>query len=166
MGERDPMSEDNRLVETGPQIEASHAWPDGAFEGVILARSFAYLTDLLILAVLTLAAGIVFGILGILTFGLLWPGAALWPLMTFAYFVLTLGGPHSATPGMRWQGIELRTWDGRRPGYVQAALQTILFYVTVGVSWAIVLIVPFLNERKRGLHDILCGTVVVRRGAT
>lgn len=159
------MSEENSLIRSEPTLEGAYNWPQGAFEGVILARSLAYIADLLILAVITFAAAIAFGILGILTFGLLWPGAALWPLLTFAYFVLTLGGPHSATPGMRWQGIELRTWDGRRPGYVQAALQTVLFYVTVGVSWALVLIIPFLNERRRGLHDFLCGTVVVRQGS-
>lgn len=159
------MSEENGLIRSGPATSGSSAysWPQGAFDGVILSRALAYIADLLILSVIGLAAMIVFVILGILTLGLLWPGAALWPLICLGYFVLTLGGPHSATPGMRWQGIELRTWDGYRPGYLQAALQTILFYVTVSVTWAIVLIVPFLNERKRGLHDMLCGTVVVRR---
>lgn len=160
------MSEQNSVIPGEPAMDGNHVWPRGAFDGVILARSLAYLADLLILSVLTFAAAIIFGILGILTFGLLWPGAALWPLLTLAYFVLSLGGPRSATPGMLWQGIELRTWDGLRPGYVQAAVQTVLFYLTVGVSWAIVLIVPFLNSRKRGLHDILCGTVVVRREFT
>ena len=100
--------------------------------------------------------------LGIFTFGLLWPGAALSPLVALAYFTLTLGGRHSATPGMRWQDIELRTWNGRRPGYLQAALQTILFYVTVSVA-ALVLVVPFFTARRRCLHDYLCGTVFVRR---
>lgn len=157
------MSDDNRLVSVSPVDIGSHGWPRGAFNGVITARALAYIADLAVLPVIFLAAAIIFGILGVLTFGLLWPGAALSPLITLAYFTLSLGGPHSATPGMRWQGIELRTWDGRRPGYIQAAIQTILFYITVGVSWAIVLIVPFFNERRRGLHDFLCGTVVVRR---
>ena len=69
----------------------------------------------------------------------------------------------SATPGMRWQGIELRTWDGRRPGYIQGALQTILFYVTTAAITPLVLLVPFFNERRRCLHDYFCGTVFVRR---
>ncbi|HUD52640.1 RDD family protein [Parvibaculum sp.] len=159
------MSDDNGLVSTSSIDISSHGWPKSAFDGVITARALAYIADLAVLMVIFLAAAIIFGILGVLTFGLLWPGAALSPLITLAYFTLSLGGPHSATPGMRWQGIELRTWDGRRPGYIQAAIQTILFYITVGVSWAIVLIVPFFNERRRGLHDFLCGTVVVRRGA-
>jgi len=159
------MSDENRPVSMASAAQDDgYAWPRGAFDGVIAARAIAYIADLLVLLVILMAATIVFLILGILTFGLLWPGAMLSPLLTLAYFTLNLGGPHSATPGMRWQGIELRTWDGRRPGYLQAALQTILFYVTVGISWAVVLIVPFFNARRRGLHDFLCGTVVVRRG--
>lgn len=157
------MSDENSLVGLEPARSGGYDWPRGTFDGIIAARALAYIADLLVLLVIITAAIIVFGILGILTFGLLWPGAALTPLITLAYFVLSLGGPNSATPGMRWQGIELRTWDGRRPGYLQAALQTILFYVTVGISWAVVLIVPFFNERRRGLHDFLCGTVVVHR---
>lgn len=159
------MSNEDSLVRLEPAQTGGYAWPKGTFDGIIAARALAYIADLLVLLVIITAAIIVFGILGILTFGLLWPGAALTPLITLAYFVLSLGGPHSATPGMRWQGIELRTWDGRRPGYIQAALQTILFYVSVGISWAVVLIVPFFNERRRGLHDFLCGTLVVHRDA-
>lgn len=159
------MSNEDSLVRLEPPRTGGYDWPRGTFDGIITARALAYIADMLVLFVIVSAAIVVFGILGILTFGLLWPGAALTPFITLAYFVLSLGGPRSATPGMRWQGIELRTWDGRRPGYLQAALQTILFYVSVGISWAVVLIVPFFNERRRGLHDFLCGTVVVHRDA-
>lgn len=156
------MSESNPVAVTTFSGSEAWDWPRGAFDGVILARCLAFLADLVIVSVLLLVASVVFGILGIFTFGLLWPGAALSPLLALAYFTFTLGGRHSATPGMRWQDIELRTWNGRRPGYLQAALQTILFYVTVSVA-ALVLVVPFFNARRRCLHDYLCGTVFVRR---
>jgi uncharacterized RDD family membrane protein YckC len=155
------MSEQNGLVGSEFADGAGYEWPAGTFDGVIWARSLAFIADLVIVSVLILAATIVFAVLGILTFGLLWPGMALSPLIALVYFTLTLGGPHSATPGMRWQGIELRTWDGRRPGYLQGALQTIVFYVTASLT-VFLLIVPFLNERRRCLHDYLCGTVVIR----
>jgi len=157
------MSEHNQIAQTSFSSSEEWRWPAGAFDGVIAARCFAFLADLLVICVLLLAASALFAILGILTFGLLWPGAALTPLIALAYFTLSLGGRHSATPGMRWQGIELRTWDGRRPGYLQGALQTLLFYVTVSVATVFVLLVPFFNERRRCLHDYLCGTVFVRR---
>lgn len=158
------MSEQQGVVRPDQLHMGGYEWPAGAFEGVVFARSLAFIADVAVITVLVFAATIVFAILGILTFGLLWPGAALSPLIGLAYFTLNLGGPHSATPGMRWQGIELRTWDGRRPGYVQALLQTVLFYVTVTVGTVLILLVPFFNGRRRCLHDYLCGTVVVRSG--
>lgn len=155
------MSDQNGLVRSDFAEAGAYEWPADAFDGIIWARSLAFIADLIVVSILVSAAAIVFAVLGILTFGLLWPGMALSPLIALAYFTLTLGGPRSATPGMRWQGIELRTWDGRRPGYIQAALQTILFYVTASLT-VLLLIVPFLNERRRCLHDYLCGTVVIR----
>jgi uncharacterized RDD family membrane protein YckC len=155
------MSDQNGLVRSDFAETGAYEWPAGTFDGIIWARSLAFIADLIVVSILVSAAAIVFAVLGILTFGLLWPGMALSPLIALAYFTLTLGGPRSATPGMRWQGIELRTWDGRRPGYIQAALQTILFYVTASLT-VLLLIVPFLNERRRCLHDYLCGTVVIR----
>ena len=162
------MSEQNSLTdhilgEAGGKT--FDAWPAGTFDGIIWARSLAFLADLAVILIAALAATVVFGILGALTFGLLWPGISLTPLIALAYFTFTLGGPQSATPGMRLQGIELRTWDNRRPGYVQAALQTILFYVTVPLGSLLLLIVPFLNYRRRCLHDYLCGTVFIRTSA-
>jgi len=157
------MSEQNQIARTS--LFSSEEWHKSAdaYDGVIAARCVAFLADLLVLAIVLIAVNILFLILGILTLGLLWPGAALTPLIALAYFTLTLGGRHSATPGMRWQGIELRTWDGRRPGYLQGALQTILFYITTAAITPLVLVVPLFNERRRCLHDYLCGTVFVRR---
>lgn len=156
------MSESNRLAESAFSSAGGAEWPAKAFEGVILARCLAFIADLLVVTILLIVASVVFGILGVLSFGLLWPGAALTPLLVLAYFTLTLGGRHSATPGMRWQRIELRAWNGNRPGYLQAFLQTLLFYVTVTVGTALVLLVPFFNQRRRCLHDYLCGTVFIR----
>lgn len=145
--------------------EEEFVWPAGAFAGVLSARAMAFLADLIVLAVVTFAFFIVFTILGILTLGLLWPGAALGWLVALGYFTFFVGGPFSATPGMRWQGIELRTWDGYRPGYLQAALQATLFYFSVAIANVLILLVPLFNRRRRFLHDYLCGTVVVRTGS-
>jgi uncharacterized RDD family membrane protein YckC len=139
----------------------SYVWPKDAFDGIIVARALAYVADIIVISIIVLASTVVFFVLGLLTFGLLWPGISLTPLIALAYFTLTLGGPQSATPGMRWQGIEMRTWDGFRPGYLQATIQTILFYVTVP-GLIFLLLVPFFNYRRRCLHDYLCGTVFVR----
>lgn len=157
------MSERNNAVdrifgEAGSS--GTYVWPAGTFDGIIVARVLAFLADVAIILVLLSVAFIAYLILTTLTLGLLWPTISLAPLIPLAYFTLTLGGPLSATPGMRWQGIELRTWDGYRPGYLQAAIQTILFYVFCG--FMLVLLVPLFNYRRRCLHDYLCGTVFVR----
>lgn len=132
------------------------------YDGVIGKRVAAFLADAALLVVLTALAAVIFGILGVLSFGLLWPGLGLLaPVLWLAYFTVTIGGRHSASPGMRAAGIEIRTWDGARPGYVQGALQSVMFYVTAIVISVFVLIVPFFNKRRRCLHDYLIGTVVI-----
>lgn len=159
------MSDSNRVADYGIAASQEASWPDSTFRGIIMARCLAFIADLAAVLVLLIVASVAFGVLGLISFGLLWPGAALTPLLVIAYFTLSMGGRHAATPGMRWQGIELRAWNGNRPGYLQAFLQTILFYVTVTVGTALVLVVPFFNRRRRCLHDYLCGTVFVRRAA-
>ena len=133
------------------------------FTGILRSRIYAFLADLAVIFVLLFGATVLFGILGILSFGLLWPGlGALMPLLFFAYFTLTLGGSRSATPGMQWQEIEMRTWDGLRPGHVQAFVQTFLFYILATPLLGLSLVVALFNARKRCLHDIFSGSVFIR----
>jgi uncharacterized RDD family membrane protein YckC len=79
------------------------------------------------------------------------------------YHTLTIGGSRSATPGMRLTGVEVRSWTGERPGYLQAFVQTILFYVTVYPTWSLVLLIALFERRRRTLHDIIAGTLVIRQ---
>jgi uncharacterized RDD family membrane protein YckC len=60
--------------------------------------------------------------------------------------------------------VEIRSWTGRRPDYVQAFLMTALFYATVLPTGFLVLAVALFNDRQRTLHDYLVGTLGVRRG--
>lgn len=131
------------------------------FEGVLGKRIMAFLVDWALLAIITVFLTIVFAILGIFTLGLLWPLLGpLAPAVWLAYFAFTIGGPSSATPGMRFTGIQVRTWDGARPGIVQGGLQALAFYITWVVTVFVVL-VPLFNQRRRCLHDYLIGTVVI-----
>jgi uncharacterized RDD family membrane protein YckC len=76
---------------------------------------------------------------------------------------LLLSGPHSATLGMRLFNVELRSVTGERPGFLQALIQTALFYITVWGTCSLILLLVLFNRHKRTLHDMLAGTVVVRR---
>jgi len=131
------------------------------FTSLISKRMAAFAVDWLILAFVSTGLFMVLAVLAVLTLGLIWPlvGVVI-PAVWLAYFTLTVGGPTSATPGMRWIGIEVRTWDGTRPGYVQAALQSLVFYATWTVT-VFLLLVPLFNRRRRCLHDYLIGTVVI-----
>ncbi|HYE50130.1 MAG TPA: RDD family protein [Azospirillaceae bacterium] len=137
---------------------------DARLEGVRVKRMVAYVIDLIIIAVLSLPVVLVFALLGLLSLGLLTPVLA--PLLAavpLAYHTLLIGGGRSATVGMRMMGIEVRTHDGGRPDMVRAFLQTALFYLSVALTSALILLVSLVAERKRTLHDLLAGTVVVNR---
>lgn len=127
------------------------------FDGVMFRRILAYLIDVVILS------GAVFFLwfLVVVTLGLLGPVAAfITPVIPIAYHSLLIGGPNSATIGMRLMGIEVRRLDGGRPDLVQALVQTLLFYATLALT-GLLLIVALFNDRRRCLHDWLSGTLTV-----
>jgi uncharacterized RDD family membrane protein YckC len=135
-----------------------------AYEGVLWRRTLAYFVDLCCIAVLAILVWILFAVLWVLSFGLL--GPVLWflfGLIPLAYHTLLLSGRSSATLGMRCFDLELRSVTGERPGFLQALAQTALFYVTVGATCSLILLVALFNRHKRTLHDLLAGTVMVRR---
>ncbi len=137
------------------------------FRGVLTRRVIAFLIDLIVLAIPIVFAVIFIAVFGLITLGLGWmlfwlvsPMSVVWALV---YYGLTLGGPHSATIGMRTMDLELRTWYGA-PGYfVLGAAHALVFWATISFLTPLILIVGLLNSRKRLLHDILLGTVVINR---
>lgn len=143
------------------QIEASwgahadvFADPDPArLRGVLWRRPLAYFIDAAIITVLSSLAFLVL--------------SPLWPLVFTAiplgYHSLLIGGPHSATWGQRLFDLEVRRLDGGRPSLLQAFVQTVMFYVTIGLTSFLILVVPIFNRRRRALHDVLAGTLTLRR---
>jgi uncharacterized RDD family membrane protein YckC len=133
------------------------------YEGVRTRRSFAFLIDAAIIFVLMAAAYVVIAVVGIFTLGLLWLlFPAVWPLVAILYSVLTMGGSRSATPGMRFMGIEMRTVRGERMYYGLALLHVLGFWISVAILTPLVLLVALFTDRKQLLHDLVVGTVAVR----
>lgn len=127
------------------------------FDGVVFKRVVGYLIDASILG----GAVLFLWFLVVVTLGLLGPVAALiTPLLPLGYHTLLIGGPNSATIGMRLMGVEVRRLDGGRPDLVQALVQTLLFYATLALT-GLLLIVALFNDQRRCLHDWLSGTLVV-----
>ena len=139
------------------------------FQGLAWRRACAYLTDAVALTGIGLMVWLLFWFGIIVSFGLLAPLFGLiyvaMPLLPLAYHTLLIGGPRSATLGMRLFDVEIRSWTGARPEYLQALLATVLFYVSVGLSVGIILLLGIFNRRRRLLHDLLCGVVAVRTSA-
>ena len=135
------------------------------FEGVVARRIVAFLIDFLILAVpvvfvamfLFVITIVTFG-LGIVFFALLWPAMVIWAIV---YYGMTLGSPASATIGMRIMEIEMRTWYGSPAYFVLGAVHAVVFWVTVSMITPLVLLVCLFNHRRRCLHDILLGTIII-----
>jgi uncharacterized RDD family membrane protein YckC len=135
------------------------------FEGVLSRRIVAFMIDFLVIAApIVLGAMFIFAF-GIVTLGLGWalywllPGASV--IWAIVYFGVTLGGPSSATVGMRVMDLEMRTWYGTPAYFVLGAVHAIAFWFTVSFFTPFILLVAFFNARRRLLHDIILGTVIV-----
>jgi len=135
------------------------------FEGVLARRVVAFIIDLVIIAVPLVTASIFIFVLGLVTFGLGWalfwllsPASVIWALV---YYGLTLGSPASATIGMRAMEIEMRTWYGAPAYFVLGAVHAIVYWISVSVLTPFILLVGFFNARRRLLHDMLVGTILI-----
>jgi uncharacterized RDD family membrane protein YckC len=135
------------------------------FRGVLTRRFFAFLIDLLVLSIPVILAVIFIAVFGVITLGLGWalfwlvsPASIIWALV---YYGASLGGPHSATVGMRMMDLQMRTWYGAPSYFVLGAAHAVLFWVSVSVLSPLVLLVGLFNGRRRLLHDVVLGTVII-----
>jgi uncharacterized RDD family membrane protein YckC len=150
-----------------------HAYdPDLApelFEGVLARRVVAFMIDVFLIGVPVALAYVftfIFTIvtlgLGAVLFWLLPPATVVWALV---YFGLTLGSPASATIGMRMMDLEMRTWYGAPAYFVLGAVHAVFFWLSISFFTPFILLVAFFNVRRRLLHDMLLGTVVINNPA-
>ena len=135
------------------------------FRGLLTRRVFAFLIDLVVLAIPVILAYIFIAVFGLITLGLgwvlfwlVWPASVIWALV---YYGSSLGGPHSATMGMRAMDLELRTWYGAPSYFVLGATHAVLFWVSISFLTPLVLLIGLFNSRRRLLHDVILGTVVI-----
>jgi len=146
-----------------------HAYDPAAnpelFDGVLARRFVAFAIDVIILAIPMIAAWVFIFVFGIVTLGLGWalygllsPISVVWALFYYGY---TLGGPASATMGMRAMEIEMRTWYGAPAYFLLGAVHAVVYWISVSVLTPLILLVGFFNARGRLLHDMLVGTVVI-----
>ena len=135
------------------------------FRGVLTRRFFAFLIDLVVLSIPVILGVIFIAVFGVITLGLgwalfwlVWPASIIWALV---YYGTSLGGPHSATIGMRLMDLEMRTWYGAPSYFVLGATHAILFWISLSIFTPLILLVGLFNGRRRLLHDMLLGTVII-----
>ena len=137
--------------------------PDDEFltRGVMSRRVLAWLLDCLLLSVLLGVLALVLLMFGLLTFGLGLPLLGILPVVPFAYRVLCVAGPASATLGQRAFGLVVRrNEDLGQPSLLQAVISTLLFALTLAAT-GLLLLVAVVSTRHRTLHDMGSGLVVV-----
>ena len=139
------------------------------FRGVLTRRFLAFLVDLVVLAIPIVLGVIFIALFGLVTLGLGWflfwlvsPLSVIWAIL---YYGLSLGGPHSATLGMRLMDLELRTFSGERGYFLLGAAHAVLYWISVSVLTPLIVLVGLFNRRKQLLHDLVLGTVIINRSA-
>jgi uncharacterized RDD family membrane protein YckC len=133
------------------------------YEGVLTRRILAFIVDYLIIALLLVPFGILVLLVGLLTLGLGWMlFSILVPAVALIYVWTTLGGRRQATLGMRMMSIRLERLDGKPVDGLLAVVHTVLFWAGNAVLTPLILLAPLFLDRKRTLHDLLLGTVVIR----
>jgi uncharacterized RDD family membrane protein YckC len=155
-------------IEVKPHAYDPVANPE-LFEGVLVRRAIAFVIDVTIIAIPVLFAALFILVFGLVTLGigwalywLLWPATVIWAAV---YYGLTFGSAASATIGMRVMELEMRTWYGAPAYFVLGAVHGILYWVTISFLTPLILLVAFFNERRRLLHDMLVGTIVINAPA-
>ncbi|HTG20364.1 MAG TPA: RDD family protein [Reyranella sp.] len=146
-----------------PVWDARPVGPDHVAYGGFWIRVVAYIIDGILL---TIVCGVVDRLLGINILATDWdhydPLANVISLVIgWLYFALLESSERGATVGKMVMGLRVVTSDGRRLSFMNATGR----YFAKILS-AIILCIGFImvafTDKKRGLHDIIAGTLVIK----
>lgn len=146
-----------------PQVPVVPAGPRVPYAG-IATRAVALAIDILIVQIGVLLCAAVLALVASLVGGLKLDtvaaalAAAAWIITVDAYFVL-FWSTAGQTPGMRLMELRVTTAHGARPGFVRSVVRMIGLWLAI-IPFFAGFIPVLLDRRRRGLHDLLAGTVV------
>ena len=153
----------NKPATVRPNLPTPDTAPE-LFEGLLTRRSIAFLIDLTLMGFLILMFSFVGLIAGFLTFGLAWLAlVAVVPASILLYYAVTLGSPRRATFGMQMMDLVMTPTRGQPLDGWMALLHAGLFWVTAWISLPLSLLFTLFTPRRQMLHDLVVGTLVVRR---
>lgn len=160
------MSERDQTTLRGDRFVYDPVTEPQLFDGVLSKRIVAFFIDAIMIVLLLIPAALVVFVVGFLTFGIAWlliP--ALFAIVALGYVAFTLGGPRTATLGMRMVGLEMRTWSGAPVFPLLAIMHALIFWFSVGILTPLVLLVGLFTYRRQLLHDLLLGVVALNADA-
>jgi uncharacterized RDD family membrane protein YckC len=149
-------------------FEAPHL-PDPAtapelFDGVLTRRVFAFVVDVVLLAMIVAAVCLVGFIAGFFSFGVAWLFIPIVvPFAILSYYSGTLGSASRATVGMAMMDLVLVPARGYPLNGWAILIHPLVFWVTVWVAWPISLVVALLTPRRQMVQDLVTGTLMLRR---
>jgi uncharacterized RDD family membrane protein YckC len=133
------------------------------FEGVLSRRIIAWLVDSVIIFAIATAVFVVGLIIGVLTLGIgLIAMPFILPVAVLAYYAMTLGSPARSTVGMRVFDLVLTPARGKPLDGWTILIHPIIFWLTIWFAWIAVLL-PLFTPRRQMLHDLVTGTLMLRR---
>ncbi len=157
------------IPNSGPAAPPPPVWdarpPGSAVTGYggFWIRVVAYIIDAIVLSV---ASGIVGALLGVNIFVSDWsnydPTANLISLViSWLYFALLESSERGATVGKMAVGLRVVTSDGRRLSFLNATGRYFAKFISAIILGIGFIMVAF-TDKKRGLHDMIAGTLVIK----
>lgn len=145
---------------------ANYGVPEGVAYAGFWLRVVAWIIDAIIGAV---AAAIVSGVLGAMV-SVVGLGRSDWKLLSnlvsiaigWLYMALMESSEWQASLGKMALGLRVTDLEGRRISFARATGRHFAKFVSALILWIGFIMVAF-TQRKQGLHDIMAGTLVVRR---
>ncbi len=123
------------------------AWGGSAVTGVRIPRAREITFDLVVGLIVEKNGPVVF-----------W--AILLVILVFLYCFIFIAA-RGQTPGKRLVGVRVVTWYGEPPTLVRSLVRTFGYLLSAALLWLGFIWIGFDRE-KRGLHDWIAGTYVVR----
>lgn len=147
-----------------PAADAGNPLADPDLYDAVLSRRFwAWVLDQICILVLVVGAFALLVVTTVASFGLLTvPGMLIVVLVPFGYHLVFAVAARGTTLGMMAMRLVVRQGDGGEPEPGQAVIRFVVFHLSVGFLTPLVLLVALFGDRRRALHDLATGTVVVR----
>ena len=130
------------------------------YASILPKRLMAWIVDTLVITALTLIAGLLTLGVGLFLFFMFFA------VIGFIYRFVTLANG-SATWGMRFAGVELRTAQGDRFDAAAAFLHTLGYTVSLTIAplQLVSIVLMMISDRGQGLTDMVLGTAMLNRRA-